>query len=83
MNNKKKISISTGGFKNLTGLQAAKFLSNNQIDCIELSGGRYSKNQLKSLIQLKKKIRLRVHNYFPPPQIPFVLNLASNNKKIY
>jgi sugar phosphate isomerase/epimerase len=82
MNNKKKISISTGGFKNLTGLQAAKFLSNNKIDCIELSGGKYSKDQLKSLIQLKKKIRLRVHNYFPPPQIPFVLNLASNNKKI-
>lgn len=23
-----------------------------------------------------------IHNYFPPPQIPFVINLASNDKKI-
>tara|TARA_Y100000590_G_scaffold219798_1_gene248873 strand:- start:4435 stop:5295 length:861 start_codon:yes stop_codon:yes gene_type:complete len=76
------ISISTGGYKNLSGLQAIKFLKKNKIFSIELSGGRYSKNQLKQIVSFKKKLNLRVHNYFPPPKNPFVINLASDNKKI-
>ena len=31
MKNRKTVSISTGGFKDLTGLQAAKFLQKNDI----------------------------------------------------
>ncbi len=77
-----KISVSTGGYKNLTGLQAIKYLEKNHISEIELSGGKYSKDQITQIISLKKKLHLRVHNYFPPSRYPFVINLASNNKKI-
>ncbi len=79
---KNNISISTGGYKNLTGAQAIKFLKKNKIFSIELSGGKYSKNQLKQILSFKKKLKLRVHNYFPPPKEPFVINLASENEKI-
>lgn len=51
---------------------------------IELSGGTqpYS-NLIEDLISLKKEFHLnyRCHNYFPPPEEPFILNLASPNKK--
>ena len=40
----KSISISTGGYKNLSGLEAIKYLKKNNILCIELSGGKYSKS---------------------------------------
>lgn len=79
---KNNISISTGGYKNLSGLQAIKYLKKNNILSIELSGGRYSKNQIQQIASFKKKLNLRVHNYFPPPKFPFVINLASDNKKI-
>ena len=52
---------------------------------IELSGGtRYDKNALDKLIQLKKEhqINFLLHNYFPTPQIPFVINLASLEPEI-
>tara|TARA_B110000305_G_C19431309_1_gene636406 strand:+ start:80 stop:940 length:861 start_codon:yes stop_codon:yes gene_type:complete len=79
---KDNISISTGGYKNLTGSQAIKYLKKNDIFSIELSGGKYSKNLIKQITSYRKKLNLRVHNYFPPPKIPFVINLASDNKKI-
>ena len=79
---KKNISISTGGYKDLSGLQAIKYLKKNNIYSIELSGGKYSKNQIEKIKLLKSKINLRVHNYFPPHKEPFVINLASDNKKI-
>ena len=46
---KKNISISTGGYNNLTGFNAIKFLKKNKITSIELSGGKYSKNQINSV----------------------------------
>jgi sugar phosphate isomerase/epimerase len=79
---KNNISVSTGGYKNLTGLQATKYLKKNKIFSIELSGGKYSKNQVKQILSFKNKLNLRIHNYFPPPKNPFVINLASDNKKI-
>ncbi len=78
----KSISISTGGYKNLSGLEAISYLKKNNIFCIELSGGRYSKNQINKIALFKNKLNLKIHNYFPPPRRPFVINLASNNKKI-
>ena len=79
---KNNISISTGGYNNLTGFNAIRFLKKNNITSIELSGGKYSKLQMKHIIALRKKLILRIHNYFPPHKNPFVINLASDNKKI-
>lgn len=52
---------------------------------IELSGGtRYDENALNKLILLKEdyNINFLLHNYFPTPRIPFVLNLASLEPEI-
>ncbi len=54
-------------------------LRSNGIDHIELSGGTKPYRELESdLIQAKEDgAELLIHNYFPPPEKPFVLNLAS------
>ncbi len=52
---------------------------------IELSGGtHYYPNYLEDLQELKKKYDLsyRLHNYFPPPEKSFVLNLASTDADV-
>ena len=53
---------------------------------IELTGGtQYYDEYETDLLRLQDKYHLNylVHNYFPPPQEPFVLNLASPNPEIY
>jgi sugar phosphate isomerase/epimerase len=62
------IELNTLGFKN-----------------IELSGGTQAyEGLLDDLLELKEKYQLNYlcHNYFPPPEIPFVLNLASLDSDI-
>ena len=40
------------------------------------------KNQINKITPFKNKLNLKIHNYFPPPREPFVINLATNNKMI-
>ena len=78
------IYISTGGFKSNTCSESIKALIKNGIFSIELSGGRHDTNQinfLESLIK-NKNLSLQIHNYFPPPKDPFVLNLGSLDENI-
>jgi sugar phosphate isomerase/epimerase len=52
---------------------------------IELSGGtQYYPEFYQDLRDLKEKLNLtfRLHNYFPPPEKSFVLNLASNSEQV-
>jgi sugar phosphate isomerase/epimerase len=52
---------------------------------IELSGGtEYYEDYEDDIINLREKhsLNLLVHNYFPPHQQPFVVNLASNDQGI-
>lgn len=76
------IFFSTGGWKDKSGYEASLFLDSLGINCIELSGGKASDAVMRELRSLPKNLKLVVHNYFPPPTIPFVFNLASNNKDI-
>jgi hypothetical protein len=46
---------------------------------VELSGGTYSPDYMAELLELPVDLNLRAHNYFPPPKIPFVFNLASED----
>lgn len=67
--NKSVSTLAVAGFKN-----------------IELSGGtQYYPDYEVDLLQLQEKHGLKylIHNYFPPPTKPFVLNLASLNDDIY
>lgn len=71
------IYISTGGFYKKTAFQAAKELIDAGCDRIELSAGMYDENLRNELRTLSDIAFFRIHNYFPPLEIPIVLNLAS------
>lgn len=71
------IYISTGGFRGRAADSVSSELQRAGIEAVELSGGEYSETLLSDLQALASKIRFQVHNYFPPPAVPFVLNLGS------
>ena len=71
------INISTGGFRGKTAAEVCIELLGEGIKYIELSGGAYSATLLNDLQALRSDIQFQVHNYFPPPENPFVLNLGS------
>lgn len=54
----------------------------NNLRNIELSGGtNHNKKTLKILKSFKQKgFSFLIHNYFPIPKMPFMLNLGSDNK---
>ena len=76
------IYISTGGYKDLTAEKICEDFLKEGINSIELSGTKYVEGTIEKLSSLKKKINFQIHNYFPPPKTPFVLNLASEDEKI-
>lgn len=76
------IYISTGGEKKLSAYDLVKIYHKHNINHIELSGTRYSSTLFRDLKTLKSKINFQIHNYFPPPKIPFVINLASLDSNI-
>jgi sugar phosphate isomerase/epimerase len=76
------IYISTGGYRGRTADAVAAELLGAGIKAIELSGGLYSDTLLKDLQAFGATIRFQVHNYFPPPRDPFVLNLGSLDAEV-
>jgi sugar phosphate isomerase/epimerase len=76
------IYISTGGFRGRTADVVSAELSRAGIKAIELSGGAYSKTLLSDLQALARSIDFQIHNYFPPPSDPFVLNLGSLDPQV-
>jgi sugar phosphate isomerase/epimerase len=76
------IYVSTGGRYSCTAFETAKDFLNHGITSIELSGGIYSASYKKDLLSLSNEATFQVHNYFPPPLVPFVFNLASQNPDV-
>lgn len=76
------IFVSTGGIKETTAYNTALTFIEHGINGIELSGGAYEEINLPKYQKLLKLACLQVHNYFPPPEDPFVFNLASVNHLI-
>ncbi len=74
------IFISTGGFNKKKGTEAYKYLKSKGFKNIEFSGGKFIKNFTKKIKSYKHNTQ--IHNYFPPPKKPFVLNLSSKNNVI-
>jgi sugar phosphate isomerase/epimerase len=83
MNQKTNIFISTGGYHDKTAFETATMFLENGITGIELSGGQHDPQDLQNLKTLLPKANLQLHNYFPPPKEPFVLNLASFDENIH
>ena len=76
------IYVSSSCVKNNKIKDSVEELAKNGFKNIELSGGtRLYKDFENDLLELKDQYDLnyRCHNYFPPPETPFVLNLASLN----
>jgi sugar phosphate isomerase/epimerase len=76
------IYTSTGGYSDLTFEQTINLLCEFDITAYELSSGQYCENLEETLSTLARKFSLTLHNYFPPPKLPFVFNLASLNEQI-
>jgi sugar phosphate isomerase/epimerase len=80
--NKSIINVTTASMKNLSGYEASKIFIDNGLFDIELSAGIYLNDQINKIKRIIKGNFL-IHNYFPPPKKPFVLNIASLNDEIY
>lgn len=68
--------------KLITTSKLLKKFSQNNIKNVELSSGIYEKDIFNKLKKIKK-VNLLLHNYFPVPKKPFIINLASKNKVIF
>ena len=80
------IYISTSCIKEKNIIDVLKILVKNNIKNIELSGGTKNFKGLEDqLIRFvdKENINVRIHNYFPPPENDFVINIASLNSEIH
>lgn len=80
------IYVSSSCIKNNNIAKVIGQLADNGIQNIELSGGTdYYDGIEHDLKKLKETYRLNYvcHAYFPPPKVPFVVNLASCNDTIY
>ena len=71
------IFVSTGGFREKTADEVSAGLLSAGVKNVELSGGAYSATLLGDLKTLASEVNFQIHNYFPPPEDPFVLNLGS------
>lgn len=71
------IYVSTGGFREKTADDVSAELLSAGVKNVELSGGAYSATLLSDLETLAPDVNFQIHNYFPPPLDPFVLNLGS------
>ncbi|MBR9832187.1 sugar phosphate isomerase/epimerase [bacterium] len=79
------IYISSSCIKSNTIEDSIRVLADEGFVNIELSGGTdFKEGTLEELGKLKKEYQLNylLHNYFPPPSVPFVLNLASLDDEI-
>ena len=76
------IYVSTGGFRGRTADDVVEELLSRGIDCVELSGGSHSATLLEDLKAFTTDVQFQIHNYFPPPENPFVLNLGSLNPEV-
>jgi len=76
------IYVSTGGFREKPAAAVSAELFSAGVEAVELSGGAYSVTQLTDLQALAPKMHFQIHNYFPPPADPFVLNLGSLDREV-
>ena len=80
------IYVSSSAVKKKSMISVLQILAENGFKNIELSGGTDYEDKLCegiASLQAKYSLNLLIHNYFPPPKIPFILNLASLNDCIY
>jgi len=76
----KFVHCSTTGAGKKSAYEIAAKLVENGVTAIELSGGIYDKNSMQKVKALSRLTSsLLIHNYFPIPEVGFVMNLASED----
>ncbi len=71
--------LSTGCFQSKDLAEIVVLACKHNFD-LELSSSlSFSATLLEPILQTKSKVSYLIHNYFPPPAVPFVLNLASGD----
>lgn len=86
MNVNKPIYVASACVRGATIADSVQQLVDLGIENIELTGGTdYYDGFEKELLSLQEKhdLSFRCHNYFPPPKVPFVLNLASLDEEVF
>jgi sugar phosphate isomerase/epimerase len=83
MKDKDVIYVTTGGFSTINAAEVTENYFQSGISCVELSAGKYCPDIEARLEPYKDKCSFILHNYFPVPEIPFVLNLASLNDEVF
>lgn len=79
------VYVSSACVRHKTIKESVLELCREGLNNIELSGGTQPYDQLENdllFLKAQKGINFLVHNYFPPPLTPFVLNLASLNEEV-
>jgi sugar phosphate isomerase/epimerase len=79
------IYVSSSCVKNNSIAESVEQLARSGFSNIELSGGtQFYQGFEKDLLRLQDKYTLNYicHNYFPPPEKPFVINVASLDKEV-
>jgi sugar phosphate isomerase/epimerase len=75
--------ISTGCFQTRDLDKIVALACKNGFD-LELSSSlSFSPSMLRPILQAKSRVGFLIHNYFPPPAVPFVLNLASSDPETH
>lgn len=75
-----RVFVSSGGFGK-PPLDAVRELRAAGVADIELSGGVHQGGVTAGLTRESGAGRLQVHNYFPPPPVPFVFNLCDPDER--
>lgn len=74
-----KLTFSTGTFgSDFSLVSRIEFLIARGVTAIELSGGNFEKDW-STIVSSFDHVEFSLHNYFPPPEHPFVFNLASSD----
>jgi Sugar phosphate isomerases/epimerases len=77
------IYISTGAFKTTSLTEMLAICDELDFHNIELSSGlKWTEHLEEEIARVNNKCNYLIHNYFPPPQVPFVLNLAARNPDV-
>ena len=74
-----QVFVSTGAAREESAASWAAALLGAEVLPIEMSGGAFSPRARDEVRDLSSQTPVMLHNYFPPPADPFVLNLASED----
>lgn len=80
-----EVFVSMGAYRGMAVEEAVDASQGAALNCVELSSGaRHHSTDLVNFLSdyMNKNMRFMVHNYFPVPKVPFVLNLAATDQDV-